>query len=204
MANRRMFSKTITNSDLFLDMPVSSRELYFQLGMEADDDGFVQSRSVMRMIGASDDDLRVLVAKKLVLEFEDRVIVIRDWKINNEIRIDRYKPTFYADHKAKLTENSNKQYLLDGTGTQLVLPENNRLDTQVRLGKDRIGKDRIGEDARAKLQQEFQRIDVEFEYKKFCDYYDSHNKVLKNWLAGFRNWLRSGIPKKIRQIARET
>ena len=88
-----MFSKVITNSDRFLDLPATSRLLYYDLGMNADDDGFVQARTVMRFTGALPDDFKVLVAKEFLIPFEDGVIVIRDWKVNNELRVDRYKGT---------------------------------------------------------------------------------------------------------------
>jgi len=97
MANKRMFSKEIVGSDGFLDLPVSSRELYFQLGMYADDDGFVTPRKVIRMIGASNDDISVLHAKGFIIPFKSGVIVIRHWKENNYLRADRYKPTIYQD-----------------------------------------------------------------------------------------------------------
>lgn len=97
MANRRMFSKEIVGSDDFLDLPVSSRELYFQLGMYADDDGFVTPKKVIRMVGSSDDDLKVLIAKKFVLPFQSGVIVIKHWKDNNFIRKDTYQPTIYRN-----------------------------------------------------------------------------------------------------------
>lgn len=129
MANRRMFSKVITNSDLFLDMPMSSQLLYFHLGMNADDDGFVQLRSVMRTLGSTEDDARVLFAKAMLLKFEDGVVVIRDWLIHNEIRRDRYKPSFYSEQKNLLTVLPNRRY-------DLVVPNDNHLATQVRLGKD--------------------------------------------------------------------
>lgn len=153
MANRRMFSKIIVDSDSFLDMPASTRLLYYDLGMNADDDGFVQSRSVMRTTGASIDDLKLLIAKNFVIEFEDKIIVIKDWKVNNEIRIDRYKATFYAEHKAKLIENERKQYMLTTKGDVLVLPNDNQKDTQVRLGKVRLGKEDMSANADASFSK---------------------------------------------------
>jgi hypothetical protein len=143
MAQRRMFSKTITNSDPFLEMPVSSQSLYFHLGMNADDDGFVQVKSVMRQTGANDDDLKVLLTKGFLIRFADGVIVITAWKINNEIRQDRYKATYYQEHMKRLEISENKCY-------SLVVPNDNQLsyqmDTQVRLGKVRLGKVRLGKD----------------------------------------------------------
>src|SRR3990167_9951894 len=97
MANRRMFSKTITSSSRFLMMPSSSQNLYFQLGMNADDDGFCEHFTIMRMIEAKPDDLKILHAKGFVQVFDDRVLVIMDWKENNYLRNDRYTPSKYLE-----------------------------------------------------------------------------------------------------------
>ena len=100
MAERRMFAKSIVTSDAFLDMPMSARCLYFTLGMFADDDGFVNNpKSIIRQIGASEDDMKVLLTKKFVLSFESGVIVIKHWRINNYLRNDRYHETNYAEPK---------------------------------------------------------------------------------------------------------
>lgn len=103
MAERRMFAKTIVTSDAFLDMPMSARCLYFTLGMFADDDGFVNSpKSIMRQVGASMDDMNILLAKKFVISFESGVIVIKHWRINNYLRSDRYNETKYIEEKSTL------------------------------------------------------------------------------------------------------
>ena len=103
MAERRMFAKTIVLSDAFLDMPMSARCLYFTLSMVADDDGFVNApRSVMRQCGSSDDDMKMLIAKKFVLVFDSGVIVIKHWRINNYLQRDRLTPTKYVEEKAQL------------------------------------------------------------------------------------------------------
>jgi hypothetical protein len=126
-----MFSPKIVCSDAFLDMPTSSRELYFQLGMRADDDGFVNPRGIMRMIGASDDDIRVLVGKRFVLPFESGVVVIKHWKMNNLVRKDWYQETVYVDEKKQLKTKPNGAY------TESV---NNSLTFRShRLGKVRLG-----------------------------------------------------------------
>ena len=96
MAERRMFAKTIIDSDAFLDMPLSAQALYFHLSMRADDDGFINNpKKIQRVIGGSDDDLKLLIAKRFLLPFESGVVVIKHWKIHNFIRTDRYKPTVY-------------------------------------------------------------------------------------------------------------
>ena len=92
MAERRMFAKSIIDSDAFLDMPMSARLLYYDLSMRADDDGFVNSpKKIMKIVGASVDDMNILIARKFILDFESGVIVIKHWRIHNYIRIDRYK-----------------------------------------------------------------------------------------------------------------
>ena len=103
MAQRRMFSAQIVNADQFLEMPISSQALYFHLGMHADDDGFVSPRKVLRLIGAGDDDLKVLLSKQFVIPFDSGVIVITHWKQNNYIQADRYSPTIYKTERAKLS-----------------------------------------------------------------------------------------------------
>jgi len=145
MAERRMFAKTIIDSDSFLDMPLSAQALYMHLSMRADDDGFVNNpKRIQRMIGASEDDLRLLHAKSFILSFETGVIVIKHWKINNYLRNDRYKPTVYQEEKKALGEKENGAYtLLDNIG----IPNGYQTDTQYRLGKDSKGKYRLGKDS---------------------------------------------------------
>ncbi len=131
-----MFSRDIVRSDAFLDMPVSSQLLYFQLGMEADDDGFLANcKMVVRMIGANEDDLKVLLGKRFLIQFPDGVTVIKHWRINNYLRNDRYKETKYLEVKRGLQIKENGAYT--EVGTPLV----HQMETQVRLGKDRLGKD---------------------------------------------------------------
>lgn len=138
MAERRMFAKTIIDSDAFLDMPVTARLLYYDLSMRADDDGFVNSpKKIMRMVGASPDDLSILGLRKFIIPFESGVVVIKHWKIHNYIRKDTYNETKYKEEKALLDLDENNAYrqrAVDGSWTQ------------DRLGKDRIGQDSIGED----------------------------------------------------------
>ena len=134
MAERRMFAKTIIDSDAFLDMPLSTQALYFHLSMRADDDGFVNNpKKIQRMVGASDDDCKLLVLKKFIIAFESGVIVIKHWKIHNYIRNDRYKETVYQEEKTMLEEKENKSY-------SLGIPNGNQMDTQVSIGKDSLGK----------------------------------------------------------------
>ena len=111
MAERRMFAKTIIDSDAFIDMPLSTQALYFHLSMRADDDGFINNpKKIMRMIGASEDDYKVLCLKRFIIPFDSGIVVIKHWKIHNYIQKDRYKPTVYTEEKASLTSKDNGVY----------------------------------------------------------------------------------------------
>lgn len=100
MAERRMFSKVVIDSDTFLDMPLSAQALYFHLSMRADDDGFVNNpKRIQAYVGASTDDLKILLAKHFLIPFESGVVVIKHWKIHNYIQKDRYKETYYQKEK---------------------------------------------------------------------------------------------------------
>lgn len=148
LAERRMFAKTIIDSDAFLDMPLSSQALYFHLSMRADDDGFINNpRKIQRSVGATDDDLKLLILKQFILIFESGIIVIRHWRLHNYIQKDRYKPTIYQNEKAQLSVENNGVYEkvsapVSNLGTSCI-QDVYSLDTQVRLGKDRI---ELGED----------------------------------------------------------
>lgn len=141
MAERRMMAKSIIKSDLFLDMPATTQNLYFHMLLEADDDGFINSpKSIMRVIGAKDDDIKVLIAKQFVIPFESGVLVIKHWKIHNYIQKDRYRPSLRPE-KEMLSVAENKEYVE-------VLGDVSSMDTRciqnVRVGKVSIGKSSIG------------------------------------------------------------
>lgn len=157
MAERRMFAKTIIDSDLFLDMPLSTQCLYFHLSMRADDDGFINNpKKIQRMIGCNDDDLKLLISKQFIIPFESGIVVIKHWKIHNYIRNDRYKETMYLEEKSNLTLTQNKEYELGiPNDNQVVyqevdnretggIPSGYQLDTQARLGKARLGQVSLG------------------------------------------------------------
>lgn len=133
MAERRMFAKTIIDSDAFLDMPLSTQAIYFHLSMRADDDGFINNpKKIQRMVGGSDDDLKLLIAKRFIIPFESGIVVIKHWKIHNYIQKDRYKETVYQDEKACLRVKDNNSYTLD---TECI-HDGYTLETQVRLVED--------------------------------------------------------------------
>jgi len=218
MAERRMFAKTIIDSDAFLEMPTTSQLLYFHLAMRADDDGFVNKpKSLMRMVGCKDDDLKLLFVKKFLIPFESGVVVIKHWKIHNYIARDRYTETKYKEEKASLTLDENNAYTqaVDGLYTGCIQGADES-ETQDRLGKVREGKDRVGEgivdapdmdvghkttrkrfvaptvDAvRAYCRERQNGVDPQ----RFVDYYTANGwKVGKNpmrdWKAAVRTWER--------------
>jgi hypothetical protein len=111
-----MFSTEIVNSDPFLDMPSSTQALYFHLGMHADDDGFVYPKKVVRLVSSNDDDLKILLSKKFLLPFENGVMVVKHWKVNNYIRSDRYRPTTHREEIKQITADSGGVYRLATIG----------------------------------------------------------------------------------------
>lgn len=198
MAERRMFAKTIIDSDAFLDMPLSTQALYFHLSMRADDDGFINNpKKIQRVIGASDDDLRLLIAKNFVLAFDSGVIVIKHWKIHNYIQRDRYKPSVYNEEKKQLTTKSNGAYTLDTRCIQ----DGYSLETQDRLGKDSIGKVNKEEGKTKRFEppslEEVTAYITEKGYEvnaeSFISFYESKGwyvgkNKMKNWKAAVANW----------------
>ena len=216
MAERRMFAKTIIDSDAFLDMSTSAQALYFHLAMRADDDGFVNNpKKIQKIVGAADDDVKVLLAKRFIIGFESGVIVIKHWKIHNYIQKDRYKPTMYQAEKSRLTVKGNNGYTdaLPDVDTVCV-QDVSKMDTQVRLGKDSIGKDSNStgtavpkqpkrfkppsvDEVRAYCRERKNRVDAE----KFVDYYTSNGwKVgknsMKDWKASVRTWEKNDLVGK--------
>ena len=139
MAERRMFAKAVVNSARFLRMPQTSRLLYYDLGMAADDDGIVEAFTVIRTTGAAEDDLRVLAAKGFVTVLNDDLVsYIADWNTNNQLRKDRYHPSIYAELLVKL-----------GDGNQMETdwqPSGNQMETQYSIVKDSTVKESVSAD----------------------------------------------------------
>ena len=128
MAQRRMFSQKVTETDKFLDMGLTAQSLYFHLGMNADDDGFVGNpKSIKRMIGASEDDLKALVEKDYLIVFDDGVVVIKDWLVSNYVKKDRYTPTIYTDDMKLIGLDKNKRYQFVSD----LEPERNQVGTEM-------------------------------------------------------------------------
>lgn len=214
MAERRMFARAVTGGARFLRMPVTSRLLYYDLGMAADDDGCVEAFAVMRMTGATEDDLKVLVSKGFVkILNDDLVSLILDWKVNNYIQKDRYHPSIYA----KLLNDQS-------VDTECIQDVSN-LDTQVRLGKTSIDKASIGEastgevragepaqSAKPPARTRFSPPSVReiedycrekgflLDAERFVDYYASigwrvGKNPMKDWRAAVRTWVKKDTPK---------
>lgn len=140
MAERRMFAKTIIDSDAFLEMPISARLLYYDLAMRADDDGFINSpKKIMKFVGATNDDMNILILRKFIIPFDNGVVVIKHWRIHNYIRKDTYNETSYKEQKAMLELDENKAYRMVNYDAV------DEPSTQVRLGKDSIDKYSIKE-----------------------------------------------------------
>lgn len=187
MAQRRMFSPQIVESEEFLDMPHSSQLLYFHLCMRADDDGFAQPKLIMRLIGSNSDDLKVLIGKRFLLPFESGVIVIKHWLIHNMIRKDRYIPTRFQKEKEALYIKENNAYTDNESNGKPLLatkwqPNGNQMAPQVRLGKVRLGKDKedmIGDESPPPAFS-----------KEFINFWEAYpSKVGKK--AAWRAWQRA-------------
>lgn len=239
MAQRRMFSAQIVDSDSFLDMPLSAQSLYFHLNMRADDDGFINSpKKIQRMIGASEDDLKLLIAKRFIIAFENGVIVIKHWKMHNYIPKDRYKSTVYQEQLEKLRIKSNGAYTerplqpaLEASSEDSENPciQNDvnlyttciqnvsKMDTQVRLGKDRLGKDRLGEeevkkhphkkygeykhvlltdDQLQKLRDDYGDLTIKEYIRRVDEYCQQCGKGYKDFNLTIRQWIKKDGTRK--------
>ena len=223
MAERRMFAKTIIDSDAFLDMPHSTQLLYFHLSMRADDDGFINNpKKIQRMVGSGDDDLRLLIAKNFIIPFESGVVVIKHWRIHNYIQSDRYKATVYQEEKAMLQVKENKAYTL--IGTECIQNVSNT-DTQVRLGKDSLDKDSIDiidnkpkkstrkpftpptlEEVQAYCLERNNNVDAQkfYDYFSASDWYDSKGNKVKSWKQKIIIWENNGFNNKTQNQQQST
>ena len=200
MAERRMFAKTIVDSDAFLEMPQSTQLLYFHFSMRADDEGFINNpKAILRSIGCKDDDMKILTMKKFIIPFESGVVVIKHWKIHNYIQSDRFIPTKYKDEKAQLEMDENKAYRIPKSE---CIQNVSTLDTQVSIGKVSIGKLSIEEDSTLTLgefknvklsKEEYEKI-VSAELTSYIENLSSYlaqtGKRYKSHYATILNWSR--------------
>ena len=211
MAERRMFAKTIIDSDAFLDMPLSTQALYFHLSMRADDEGFINNpKKIMRMISASNNDIDILIAKKFIIPFDSGIVVIKHWKIHNYIRGDRITATKYEDEKALLSVKDNGAYTLNNVrqlSDKCQTDDGQMPDKcQYRLGKDRLGKDSVVErrfrapsieEVKAYCSERNNHVNAE----QFVSFYESKgwkigNQQMKDWKAAVRTWEQREKPKR--------
>ncbi|HFR3690967.1 TPA: DnaD domain-containing protein [Streptococcus suis] len=219
MAQKRMFSKKITDSDKFLDLPLSAQALYFHLNMHGDDDGFVDNtKTVKRMLGASDGDLRLLMDQNFIIPFESGIVVIKDWRIHNYIPKDRYRPTIHGNEFNRLMTAENGSY------TECIQNVHS-LDTQIRLDKSRLDKSRLDEDREdtpslvtiSEIYQskigvidgdQFQQLteyvaldgmELDVVIRAITEAADNGKRNFKYILAILRNWKQNGI-KTIAQV----
>lgn len=212
MAERRMFTQKITESDAFLDMPLSSQALYFHLCMNADDDGFVKNpKRISRMMGACDDDMRLLVAKSFVITYDTGVIVIKHWRMHNLLRKDRYKETEYTDEKSMLNIKKNGAYTLDKSqGKPLIevvrQPNGNQMTPQDSIGKDSIDKDSIEKEntkESSSLSDSGETFDFEDAWKKTFDIYPkktAYNTAKTAWMDKVLEVIEENQPDVARLI----
>ena len=196
MATRRMTSSEITNSDAFINLPLSAQALYFHLNQRADDDGFINNPiGIIRLIGASTEDLKQLIDAKYLIDF-DGVVVIKHWLINNQIRADRKHETRYKELLERLEVKSNGAYTLTNKGLQ---PNDNQVTTKCppSLVKSSLDKSSIGESSLVPTRDEILTYvfanDLNVDVDRFIDYYEatdwmSNGEKIRNWKALIRKW----------------
>lgn len=199
MAQRRMFSNKITDTDRFIEMPLSSQALYFHLNMGADDEGFIdKAKKIQRTIGASDDDMKLLIAKGFLIPFESGVVVIRHWRIHNYIRSDRFQSTLYQNEKAQLEFDKSKTANIKSftNGIQNVIPNGYQMDTQVRLGEVSLDKDSLDKVSLDKTTYTEEKEEVPYKEiishlnqktgKRYSDKSNANRKLIKaRWNEGY-------------------
>ena len=211
MAQKRMFSLQVTDTDKFLDMSASAQALYFHLGMHGDDDGFVGSpRKIARTAGCNDDDLRLLAAKGYIIPFESGVVVITDWNINKTLKNDRYHPTLYSTEKSRLTTDNAGRLTL-GNSQETTWNQNGTiLEPEHNLTKPNKTKPNRENKAATPPHTRFSPPSVEdvriyclergngLDAERFCDYYAANGwiqgkgKPIRDWRAAVRTWERHG------------
>jgi Asp-tRNA(Asn)/Glu-tRNA(Gln) amidotransferase C subunit len=207
MAKKRMFNVDIVGSDAFLDLPHTAQALYFQLGMRADDDGFVGNpKTIQRIAGTKASDLELLVKKRFLLQFPSGVVVIKHWKINNQIQKDRYTPTVYTEEYQSLYIKDNKAYTEMDKGCIQSVSE---MDTQISIDKSRLDKNSRGGEKHARgffanvllTDEEMQKLAAEIsnyeEYiEKLSHYIESNGKKYKSHYATILMWHRKDREKQ--------
>lgn len=194
-----MFSKQITTSDAFVDMPVSSQLLYFHLNMEADDDGFVANpKRISKMVGSGDDDLKILLSKRFLLSVGNGIVVIKHWLLHNTIRKDMYVPTQYLDEKKLLETKDNKSYT-ELRNESVTLPVH-RLD-KIRLDKIESSINYLKEIPLKDLEEMYNRFDcdksaIRNKAESLLLWCQSKGRIYKNYHAFLLNALKKDFPER--------
>ncbi len=226
MAEKRMFTSKIVESDVFLDMPFSAQCLYFHLNMNADDDGFLNgAKRIQRATGTSESDLNLLIEKRFILSFDNGVIVIKHWRMNNNLRKDRCKPTQYSELFQTLEIQEDGSYTErlgchnDNQMTTKCQPNGNQMATQYSIGKDSIDKLSIDKKRKDKEKKtirhkygeyknvllsdsDLEKLKAEFpsdyqdRIENLSSYMAATGKTYKNHLATIRNWARKEKPQQ--------
>lgn len=187
MARKRMFSLLVVDTDEFLDMPSSTQSLYYHLGMRADDDGFVSSpRKIVKLVNCSDDDLKLLIAKGFIIPFDSGIIAIKHWKLNNDLKKDRYTPTIYLNEKSTLRVNKNRVYSIVGNNLETKWIQNgDKLDTQYSKDKNSIDKYSIDKKSKEYIEQKQEenqeQIQEQKQVKKEKKPKETHNSIIENY-----------------------
>lgn len=201
MAQKRMFDKSIIENDYFMDLPITSKALYFLLGMEADDEGFVSPKRVIRLYGGTEDDIKVLVAKNFLIQFESGVVVVTDWKENNWLDKRRIKETKYLLEKSMLKTENNKYIKVSAKpmlSKRLESIEENSIEENRRV---------YGEFENVKLtDEEIEKLKTRFndwenKIEKLSMYMASKNVKYKSHYATILNWAKKDEPKKVNEPA---
>lgn len=206
MAQKRMFDKSIIETDDFADLPMSAKALYFLLGMEADDEGFVSPQRVIRAYGGTADDLKVLMAKRYCIQFKSGVVVLTHFKQNNWLDSRRITPTRYVEEKSLIEENPNKEYCLKDPGLANAKP----LLSQYSIEENRIEQNSIEENRGGQKRKKYSSVDdlseedfvllandyqvptafVKSKHEDLVNYQKSTGKTYKDYLATLRNWVK--------------
>lgn len=215
MADKRMMSKSVIDTDMFLDMPASTQSLYFHMLLRADDDGFLKNaKTIMRTVGASPDDIKLLIAKQYLIPFDTGIMAIKHWRIHNYIKKDRYKPTDCEEIKLLEVNEKGEYVLAEPVRSQVgsnMEPQDRDRD-RLEIGKDRdSSRKRSSANNSTTATQKFKKPTLEelkayiaensytFSAEAFMDYYESNGwKVgrnpMKSWQATCRTWQRHESP----------
>lgn len=194
MARKRMFDLEIINQDSFLDLPMESKALYFLLGMEADDEGFINPKKVLRLYGGTEDSLKVLILKNFVIPFSTGVIVITDWKRNNYLDKSRVKETIYQEEKNQLTYNNKTQKYECSTNVKQMLNEYSIDKNSIEYKERNIKERKFKKPTLEEIQNYIKEKNMSVNAKTFYDYFtesnwvDSKGNKVKNWKQKLITW----------------